>query len=234
MNSRVKADGNNKLIVKKGIEYSVEFIEGRIHINLSYTNLCRTTKPVIELKLQNPIDHKKHKLINIKTGKSLSHEVKTISEIKDSENIFETFDTAQAFEERFGNIRFSQEKFYFEQTNLRETIELINELQANYSNITSLVNFTNLNQIPYSANIILNSKKFVFANGKIHYTPVEGLINSGLLQMPITFPIKLIISTAIVFREGIEKILDNVNARLFFIQREYFATYERRCYFIRL
>ena len=117
LNNKSITDNNNKFIVKKGIEYSVEFINyDTIWINLSCTNFSRTVDSVKQLELEEPIDHHQHRLVNIKTGRSIPRKVISVSDIKEPEYVFETFDSSESFSERYENIRFSQEKDRFEQT----------------------------------------------------------------------------------------------------------------------
>ena len=53
LNTKSITDNNNRFVVKKGFEYSVEFVNPeKIWLNLNYTNFSRTVKPVRKLGLK--------------------------------------------------------------------------------------------------------------------------------------------------------------------------------------
>ncbi|MBW4567095.1 MAG: hypothetical protein KME31_03440 [Tolypothrix carrinoi HA7290-LM1] len=130
LNTKIITDVHNRFIVKKGVEYSVEFLDyDTIWINLSCTNFSITVNSVNKLGLKEPINYNNHRLVNIKTGRPISRKVQNVSDIKDPEYVFDTFDSTEAFSQRCENLRFSKEKFWFEQTNLQDTMTLINDLE---------------------------------------------------------------------------------------------------------
>lgn len=213
-------DEAHKFIVKKGIEYSIEFVNSdKYWINLRYTNFSRTVKSVRDLSLKEPIEHEQHKLVNIKTGDSVPRKIQYVSQLKEAEHIFDTFDSHEAFQQRCENKRFSKEKFHFEQTNLQETIAIINDLQQISDNQLKIANLANINNIKYSYKIIPRIRKYIFANRELHYTPKEGLLQAGVLKMPDNFKVKLLVSTQKVKTELLSGIISNTNARLQFLYK---------------
>ncbi|MGB3652840.1 MAG: hypothetical protein WBA41_16715, partial [Rivularia sp. (in: cyanobacteria)] len=214
-------DDEQKFVVKKGIEYSIEFLsQDNIWINLKYTNFCRTIKSIEYLNIQEPINHNYHKLRNIKTGCPIPKKVKYLSDIRDADLVFDTFDTEKAFQEKCDNIRFSQRKFWFEQTNLEQTVSLIEYLNkfTNYQN--KVVNLERVNEINLKYKIILKKRKYLFGDGELHHTPGKGLKNAGVYRMPDNLNIKLLVSTQKMTSEGLDKIINNINQRLEFLYND--------------
>jgi hypothetical protein len=222
LNNKSITDNNNKFIVKKGIEYSVEFINSdTIWINLSCTNFSRTVDSVNKLELEEPIDRYQHRLVNIKTGRSIPKKVISVSDIKEPKYVFETFDSSESFSERYENIRFSQEKDRFEQTNLQETMSFIYDLAQNSNNNSNIICFENINKINYRYKIIHRKRKYLFAHGDLHYTAPKGLNNSGVFKMPERLKIKLVVSTQQIKIEPLSKIINNINDRLIFLYKNF-------------
>jgi hypothetical protein len=222
LNNKTITDEELKFIVKKGIEYSVEYINyDKVWLNLKYANFSRTRQSIKELNLPEPIDHKKHKLVNIKTGISISKKIKFISNIKDAANVFDTFDSCDAFDKRCNNLRFSQKKFWFEQTNIEDTVALINNLYEIIDKKLKIIQLSDINQIIYKYKIIHKVRKYVFANGELHHTPAKGLYHSGVFQMPKELNLKLLISIQKIETESLDSILDNLNERIKFLYKSY-------------
>jgi hypothetical protein len=220
LNSRAIMDDAHRFIVKKGVEYSIEFVTSeKIWINLRYTNFSRTVKSVRDLSLKEPIEHGQHKLVNIITGDLISKKIQYVSELKEAEHIFDTFDSHEAFQERYETQRFSKEKFHFEQTNLQETIAIINDLHQISDNQLKIANLANINNIKYSYKIIPKRRKYIFANRELHHTPKEGLLQAGVLKMPDNFKVKLLVSTQKLKTELLSGIISNINARLQFLYK---------------
>ena len=220
INFRQLTDDKNNFIIKKGIKFSVEFGDSeKIWINLISTNFSRTIKPVTRLSISEPIDHNLHRFVNITTGNSLPYWVKYVSEIKFSENFYETFSASDALEATALDLRFSQEKFWFEQTSLSETVQMIAELRQVSKSQQEIADFDGISPNFFSYKIIHRKKKFVFANEALHHTAVKGLYNSGVLRMPEKLKIKIIISTIALNSQTINKVLDNFNKRIEFLYK---------------
>ena len=67
LNSSQLTDDKKEFLVKKGVEFSVEFGDSEeIWINLTNTNFSRTVKPITQLSISEPINHKLHRFVNIR------------------------------------------------------------------------------------------------------------------------------------------------------------------------
>lgn len=215
-------DEDDKFIVKKGIQYSVEFLDDKtIWINLSCTNFSRTVDSVDKLNLTEPIDHNQHRLVNIKTGISVHKKIQKVTDIPDPENVFESFDSSDAFLQMYENIRFSKQKFWFEQINLLDTVSLIDHLLQNSNEKSQIVSFEDINKIKYRYKIIRRFRNYIFANGQLHHTVPKGLHDSGVLKKPENLRLKLIISSYQLSLNRLPKIIENINARLRFLYKDY-------------
>lgn len=220
LNNNSIMDKEHKFIVKKGIEYSIEFVNSEnFWINLRYANFSRTVKSVSHLSLKEPIEHEQHKLVNIKTGDSVSKKIQYVSELKQAEHIFGTFNSHEAFQQSCENQHFSAKKFHFEQTNLQETIAIINNFHQISDNQFKIANLANINNIKYSYEIIPRSRKYIFANKELHHTPIEGLRQAGVFKIPDNFKVKLLVSTQKLRTELLSGIISNINARLKFLYK---------------
>ncbi|WP_414542401.1 hypothetical protein [Nostoc sp. CCY0012] len=221
-NNKEITDQELRFIVKKGVEYSVEYINSeKIWINLKYTNFSRTIQPVKQLDLEEPINYKEHKLVNIRTGRSVPKKVKYISDIRDIENVFDTFDSCEAFDKRCDNLRFSQKKFWFEQTNIEDTVDLINNLDAVVDKKLKIIQFSDINQIQYKYKIIHKFRKYIFSNGELHHTPAKGLHHSGVFRMPKDMTLKVLVSVQKLETESLTKIIHNINNRIKFLYKNF-------------
>lgn len=221
LNKNCIKDDEQNFLVKKGIEYSIEYFNSEnIWINLKYANFSRTVKPVRYLSIQEPINHHQHKLRNIKTGRPVPKKNKYLSDIEEADFVFDTFDSEKAFEERCDNIRFSQQKFWFEQTNLEETIKLIEDLNNFANPKLQVANFEGINNIKYKYKIIHRKRKYLFANGELHHTPGKGLYNAGVYRMPDNLRVKLLVSAQTIATEGLVKIISNINERIKFLYND--------------
>ncbi|MFN6167968.1 MAG: hypothetical protein ACK474_16255, partial [Pseudanabaena sp.] len=70
-------DDDRLLVVKKGVHFSLEKYEiNDVWLNLSGVNFSRSVKSIKSLKIPEPIDHSKHKFVNIKTGSKLQIDFK--------------------------------------------------------------------------------------------------------------------------------------------------------------
>jgi hypothetical protein len=220
LNNNSVTDDEQNFIIKKGIEYSVEFLNREnIWINLKYANFSRTIRPIIYLNIQEPIDHNQHKLINIKTGRPIHKKIRHISDIKEADFVFDTFDSQEAFEKRCDNIRFSQAKFWFEQTNIEQTVGLIKYLKTFVIPQSKVADFEEINNIKYKYKIIHRRNKYLFANGELHHTPGKGLYHSGVYKIPEKLKIKLLVSAQIIETEPLSKIISNINERIEFLYK---------------
>jgi len=220
LNSSKITDDKQEFLVKKGIEFSVEFgNQEEIWINLTNTNFSRTSKPITQLSISEPINHRLHHFVNIVTGNQLPWSVTSVSKTKFAENFYETFSTSEAAEKFAHNLKFSQKKFWFEQTNLYQTIQLISEMKQISNNRHEITYFDRIGQIPFKYKIVHRRKKFIFANDTLHYTAAKGLNHSGVLCMPKNLKIKLIISNQVVEVQEIKTIIANINQRITFLYK---------------
>lgn len=211
-------DDDRLLVVKKGVHFSLEKYETNdAWINLSSVNFSRSIKSIKSLKISEPIDHIKHKFVNIKTGSKLPIDVKEIKQIHHAENFYETFSSDKAIEKSFGNLRFSQGKYYFEQTNLEDLVKMIDSLRDRSQNKSKFINFDSLGNVGLKPRIIHTRKKFVFANQQLYYTPQKGLYHCGVLVVPSSLRLKIIISKDMTNK--ISSIIKNVNERIKFLYK---------------
>jgi hypothetical protein len=212
-------DDDRQLVVKKGVHFSVENYEiNDVWLNLCSINFSRTIKSIKNLKISEPIDHSKHKFVNIKTGVKLPIYVKELKEVRHPENFYETFSSSDAIDKSFGNLRFSQSKYYFEQTNLKRLVEMINDLKSKSQNKPSFIDFSSINKVDLKPKLIHVRKKFVFPDEQLYYTPQKGLYHCGVLVKPSNLKVKLIISVDMI--ERTTNIIENINERIEFLYKQ--------------
>ncbi|WP_413164882.1 hypothetical protein ACL6C3_02000 [Capilliphycus salinus ALCB114379] len=228
LKNRQISDNECQLVVKKGIEFSTESNGSQTWVNFKFTHFSRSYHSIADLDLNEPIDHKQNRIVNIVTGSQLSKRVKTKSEVNFIENCYLTFNTSQAADRQFNNYRFSQEKFYFEQTNLGQTVELIEELKTLGKFKPSAINFESLNNLSYCQKIIHRHKKFVCSEGKTFYTAQKGLYHAGVLQKPIHLQVGVIIPQNTLENYQLNRVAEQVNKRLDFLYKEAVAKVEKK------
>ncbi|MCA6586995.1 MAG: hypothetical protein IM524_11400 [Pseudanabaena sp. M051S1SP1A06QC] len=211
-------DDDRLLVVKKGVHFSLEKYEiNDVWLNLSGVNFSRSVKSIKSLKIPEPIDHSKHKFVNIKTGSKLPIDVKEIKQVRHAENFYETFSSDKAIDKSFGNLRFSQGKYYFEQTNLESLVKMIDDLHKRSQNKSKFINFDSLGNVGLKPKIIHTRKKFVFANRELYYTPAKGLHHCGVLVVPSGLKLKLLISKNAI-NEAFD-VIKNINERIKFLYK---------------
>lgn len=216
-------DDHSRFVIKKGIQfYTVLDLDedDTTWINFNYTNLSRTVDSIHNIPLPEPINHRDNKILNIYSGSRLPTRVKNKSDIKNINNFYLTFSNSEAYEKKYGILRFSQQKFYFEQTNLSDTVEMINELRNIARDQSFFKNCSNLNNVKFKYKIIHRRKKFLLAEEQRFYTPQKGLHHVGVIQPPRSMKMQIIIYQNLIKTPGLNEIINQVNGRIKFLYKE--------------
>jgi len=219
-------DDSKEYVIKKGIEFFFEYFEDGYYLGFNYTNFLRSVKPINKLNLKEPIDRKNHKFINIITGKRPPLKFIYIKDIDLTEQLYETYTNTAIYDVQFGRIRFSQEAFHFEQTNLNKTVQLIFKLESCLKTPMQTIDFSNLNIIDWNFKIIKRKRKFVFSEGELHFTSSKGLYHSGVLQIPKDFKLQFLVSKKVADLKGRRNILNDFNEAIKFLFKGFVSSIE--------
>lgn len=212
-------DESKEYLIKKGIEFFFESFGDKNYLVLNYTNFLRSAKSIDKLGLKEPIDYTTHKFINILDGKRLKKKFTFLKNIEHPEHFHESFTNTDIYDAKIGKVRFSQKAFYFEQTNLSKTIQLISKFKSYIKTPLKNLDFSSLNNIDWNYRIIKRNKKFVFGEGELHFTSSKGLFHSGVLQAPKDLKLQLLISKKGVESKGKVAILHEINEAIEFLYK---------------
>lgn len=213
-------DEDEKYLIKKGVEFFFEELQGKSNIAFNYSNFLRSSKSVDKLELKEPIDRNEHQFVNIHTGLRLPHKVTELKKINSPENYYETFTNTDIYDLTEGKIRFSQKAFHYQQTNLIETVHLISKFKESLNTHPTNLNFERLNDLEWNYRFVKRTRKFIFYSGELHYTPSKGLHHAGVLQVPTNLKLQLLISKNAHSVNGSKRILDKVNEAISFLYKD--------------
>lgn len=213
-------DEDEKYLIKKGIEFFFEELQGKNNIAFNYSNFLRSSKSVEKLELKEPIDRSEHQFVNIQTGLRLPHKITELKNIKSPENYYETFTNTDIYDLTEGKIRFSQTAFHYQQTNLFETVHLISKFKESLNEHSTNLNFERLNDLEWNYRFVKRTRKFIFHSGELHYTSSKGLHHAGVLQVPQNLKLQLLISKKALDVNGSKRILDKVNEAILFLYKD--------------
>lgn len=212
-------DEDEKYLVKKGIEFFFEELQGKTNIAFNYSNFLRSSKSVDQLELKEPIDRNEHQFVNIQTGLRLPHKITELKNIKSPENYYETFTNTDIYDLTESKIRFSQTAFHYQQTNLRDTVHLISKFKESFNVPSTHLDFERLNGLEWNYRFVKRTRKFIFHSGELHYTTSKGLHHAGVLQVPQNLKLQLLISKNAYDVNGSERILNKVNEAISFLYK---------------
>jgi hypothetical protein len=212
-------DDDEKYVVKKGVSFFFEQLSQTNNVVFSYSNFLRSSKPINELEIKEPINHKEHQFVNIKTGHKLSKKASELKNIKQPLDYFETFTNTDIYDLVENKIRFSQKAYHFQQTNLSDTVALISRFKE------SLIGDNNfgldkINDLLWNYRFVKKTRKLIFRSGELHYTSSKGLHHSGVLQVPENLKLQVLISKNAFEMNNSEKLLEKVNAAIYFLYKE--------------
>lgn len=214
------SDGDEKYYIKKGVEFFFEELLNKNTIAFNYSNFLRSSKPITELDVKEPIDHKEHQFINIKTGIRLPKKVTEISKIKHPENYFETFTNTDIYDITEDKLRFSQKAFHYQQTNLEETVRLISKFKDCLNGNSSIFDIEKINDLQWRYSFVKRARKLMFHLGELHYTSSKGLYHSGVLQTPDNLKLQILVSKRAVEVNGTQMILEKINEAIVFLYKK--------------
>lgn len=213
-------DEDEKYFIKKGVEFFFEELQGKNNIAFNYSNFLRSSKSVDKLELKEPIDRKEHQFVNIQTGHRLPHQITELKNIKSPENYYETFTNTDIYDLTEGKIRFSQTAFHYQQTNLLETVHLISKFKESLNGHSINLDFKRLNDLEWNYRFVKRTRKFIFHSGELHYTSSKGLHHAGVLQVPSSLKLQLLVSKNALNVNGSNRILDKVNEAILFLYKD--------------
>lgn len=213
-------DEDEKYLIKKGVEFFFEELQGKSNIAFNYSNFLRSSKSVDQLELKEPIDRNEHQFVNIQTGLRLPYKITELKNIKSPENYYETFTNTDIYDLTDGKIRFSQTAFHYQQTNLLETVNLISKFKECLNGHSTNLDFEKLNALEWNYRIVKRTRKFIFHSGELHYTSSKGLHHSGVLQVPQNLKLQFLISKKALEANGSKRILDKVNQAIAFLYKD--------------
>lgn len=212
-------DEKEKLKVIKGIEYCFEELGEQTYCVFNNTNFLRSNDSLSRLRVQEPIDHYKHQFVNIRNGKKLPKNIQRVGDVNHSDHYYETFSTTDAYEIDGGS-GFSEKSFYFQQTNLEQTVSLIEKFKQSFTVLFKLIDFDQLGCIDWSYRIIPRKKKFVFREGEVYHNASKGLYHVGVLETPHELKLQLLISKKTFELAGEWKIIEKINEAISFLYKD--------------
>ncbi len=213
-------DEDEKYLIKKGVEFFFEELQGKNNIAFNYSNFLRSSKSIEQLELKEPIDRNEHQFVNIQTGLRLPYKITELKNIKSPENYYETFTNTDIYDLTEGKIRFTQIAFHYQQTNLLETVHLISKFKESLNGHFINIDFERLNDLEWNYRFVKRTRKFIFHSGELHYTSSKGLHHAGVLQIPQNLKLQLLISKKVYDVNGSKRILDKVNEAILFLYKE--------------
>lgn len=214
------ADEEEKYLIKKGIEFFFEDLQGKNNIAFNYSNFLRSSKSIDQLELKEPIDRNEHQFVNIQTGLRLPNKITELKNIKSPENYYETFTNTDIYDLSEGKIRFSQTAFHYQQTNLLATVHLISKFKESLKEHSANIDFERLNDLEWNYRFIKRRRKFIFHSGELHYTSSKGLYHAGVLQVPRNLKLQLLISKKAYDVNSQTRILNKVNEAILFLYKD--------------